>query len=122
MGKGRAGRRAAIVSLSVAALVTLVGSASPTWASSSDRADKPSSALDGAIRQLVARHDGPPGVIVVVDRAGHQVVHSAGVSTIGGSAPIEPTDHLRMASVAKAYSGAVALSLEIGRASCRERV
>ena len=111
MGKGSAGHRAAIVCLSVATLVTLVGTASPTWASSSDRADKPSSALDGAIRQLVARHDGPPGVIVVVDRAGHQVVHSAGVSTIGGSAPIEPTDHLRMASVAKAYSGAVALSL-----------
>jgi D-alanyl-D-alanine carboxypeptidase len=111
MGKGTAGWRSVVVGLAVATLVTVVWSASPAQANSSDRADKPSSALDRAIRQLVARPDGPPGVIVVVDRSGHQVVHSAGTSTVGASTPIQPTDHLRMASVAKAYSGAVALSL-----------
>jgi D-alanyl-D-alanine carboxypeptidase len=48
---------------------------------------------------------------VVIDHRGHQSVHSAGTSLVGANSPIGPTDHIRLASVSKAFSGAVALSL-----------
>jgi D-alanyl-D-alanine carboxypeptidase len=38
-------------------------------------------------------------------------VHSVGTSVVGAQTPITATDHLRLASVSKAFSGAVALSL-----------
>lgn len=65
-------------------------------------------------RQLVGRDGGPPGLIVLVDRKGSVAVHSFGTSRVGAATPITSTDHLRVASVSKAYSGAVALSLVAG--------
>ncbi len=84
---------------------TPAGSATPTGSSGAP------SQLDKAIRALVARPDGPPGIIVVVDRYGRVAVHSAGTAVPGSSVPIAPSDHLRLASVSKAYSAAAALSL-----------
>ncbi len=69
------------------------------------------SAVDSAIHQLRATPGAPIGVIAVIDRRGHVDVHSAGTSTLGVSTPITLQDHLRLASVAKAFSGAAALSL-----------
>ena len=69
------------------------------------------SALDRAGQALVGRPDGPPGLIVLVDRDDAVGVHSFGTAVVGQEAPITSTDHLRLASVSKAYSGAVALAL-----------
>ena len=63
------------------------------------------------MNELVAGKDGPPGIVVVVQRSGAPSVYQAGSAVLGQPGPIAATDHLRMASVAKAYSGAVALSL-----------
>lgn len=68
-------------------------------------------ALDRAIKALAAKPDGPPGIAVVVQRDATPVLHSAGTSVVGRATPIKIDDHLRVASVAKAYSGAVATSV-----------
>jgi D-alanyl-D-alanine carboxypeptidase len=68
-------------------------------------------ALDKALDHLVAQKDGPPGIAVVVQRGTDPVLHSAGTSVVGSTTPIQMDDHLRLASVAKAFSGAVATSV-----------
>jgi len=68
-------------------------------------------ALDRALKELVAMEGGPPGVIAVVQRGQHRKVHTFGVRNIKGGLPIRVDDRMRIASVAKAFSGAVALSL-----------
>lgn len=68
-------------------------------------------ALDRALRQLVAAEDGPPGAIAVIQRGDRRVAHSAGVANIEQNGRIRPWRQMRIASVAKAFSGAVALSL-----------
>lgn len=54
---------------------------------------------------------GPPGVIAVLRREGTSRVLRAGVADIESGRPIRPDDHTRIASTAKAFSGAVALGL-----------
>src|SRR5918996_1321266 len=68
-------------------------------------------ALDRALKDLVAMEDGPPGVIAVVQRGQHREVHTFGVRNLKGDLPMRARDHMRIASAAKAFSGAVALSL-----------
>lgn len=68
-------------------------------------------ALDGALKGLVARHGGPPGVIAVVQRGKSREVHTFGVANIKTGRPMGVNDRIRIASTAKAFSGAVALSL-----------
>src|SRR5215208_6919336 len=68
-------------------------------------------ALDRALKDLVAMEGGPPGVIAVVQRGKHREVHTFGVRNIKSGLPIRVDDRMRIASVAKAFSGAVALSL-----------
>ena len=99
---------AAIVVVVVAGVVLVVQS--PT-ASVSNRCGASCPALVTTGQKLVARDGGPPGLIVLVDRKGSVAVHSFGTSRVGAATPIGSTDHLRLASVSKAYSGAVALSL-----------
>jgi D-alanyl-D-alanine carboxypeptidase len=87
---------------------TLAGAAGAAGASSTLASG---SALQKALNAIVARTDGPPGIIVVVQRGATQAVYRAGTAQLGQTTPIETDDHLRLASVAKAYSGATALSL-----------
>jgi D-alanyl-D-alanine carboxypeptidase len=68
-------------------------------------------ALDRALKELVAMEGGPPGVIAVVQRGQHRKVHTFGVRNIKSGLPIRVDDRMRIASAAKAFSGAVALSL-----------
>jgi D-alanyl-D-alanine carboxypeptidase len=63
------------------------------------------------MEELVAMPSGPPGVVVVVQRGGEPTVHTAGVADVSTGRPPEGDDQMRIASVAKAFSGAVALSL-----------
>jgi D-alanyl-D-alanine carboxypeptidase len=54
---------------------------------------------------------GPPGVIAVVQRGQHRKVHTFGVANLKNNRPMRVDDRMRIASAAKAFSGAVALSL-----------
>ena len=66
---------------------------------------------DAALGDLVAMNGGPPGVIAIVQRGLEREVHSFGVRNLKGDLPMRARDHMRIASAAKAFSGAVALSL-----------
>jgi D-alanyl-D-alanine carboxypeptidase len=92
------------------AIALLVASAAPSAAGAAPA--KPADrVLDRALRALVAMPGGPPGVVAVVQRHGRVMVHRAGVADLATGRRIAATDHMRLASVAKAYSGAVALGL-----------
>jgi D-alanyl-D-alanine carboxypeptidase len=78
-----------------------------TGASASDR----SAVLDQSVRELAAMPGGPPGVIVVVQLGDRRTVHVAGVADVKTGAAPGVNDHMRIASVAKALSGATALAL-----------
>jgi D-alanyl-D-alanine carboxypeptidase len=68
-------------------------------------------ALDRALKRLVAMPGGPPGVIAVVQREGQLRVHRAGYADVETRRRPRGNDHMLIASTAKAFSGAVALSL-----------
>ena len=93
----------------VALLATVLAACSDTSASDDepDRED----ALDQAVEELVAMPGGPPGAIVVVQRGSDRSVHAAGVAEVGSDAAPDVDDHMRLASVSKAFNGAAALSL-----------
>jgi D-alanyl-D-alanine carboxypeptidase len=75
------------------------------------RPDAASARLRSELRGLVRMPEGPPGAIVVVQRGGQRRVYTAGVAKLGSRRPIRVSDRMRLASTAKAFSGAVALSL-----------
>ena len=91
------------------------GSVPPATSSSATGAGSPpvdrSAQLDQALAELVAMPGGVPGVIAVVQVGSERTVHTAGYADVARK--IKPTidDHLRIASVAKAFSGATALAL-----------
>ena len=60
----------------------------------------PDAALDGALRSLVARHGGPPGVIAIVQRGRHREVHTFGCAT-GERAANAPGDRMSIARTAR---------------------
>jgi D-alanyl-D-alanine carboxypeptidase len=60
---------------------------------------------------LVTSPGGPPGAIATLYRDGKLTTLSTGRADIGKKATPRATDHMRIASVAKAFSGAVALNL-----------
>jgi D-alanyl-D-alanine carboxypeptidase len=76
-----------------------------------EKAKGADAALDRALEELVAMQGGPPGVIAVVQRGQHREVHTFGVANVRTGRPMRVHDRMRIASAAKAFSGAVALSL-----------
>ncbi|MEV7346298.1 serine hydrolase domain-containing protein [Streptomyces sp. NPDC093544] len=68
-------------------------------------------ALRRQLQELTTAPGGPPGAIAVLKRGSGTEVYRAGVAETGTDRPIEVTDHMRIASTAKAYSGAVSLQL-----------
>ena len=82
-------------------------SSAPTASTGADRDHTLQKQLD----QLVHAPDGPPGVIAVLQRGDESRIVRAGVADLDSGRPVEPTDHMRIASTAKAFSGAVALRL-----------
>jgi D-alanyl-D-alanine carboxypeptidase len=68
-------------------------------------------ALDRALKDLVELPEGPPGAIAVIQRGDRRDVHTAGVANVKTDAPLGARKHMRIASVAKAFSGAVALTM-----------
>jgi len=67
--------------------------------------------LGAELKGLVAMPGGPPGAIAIVQRGGSTSVYRAGVSNIRSGAPLDAGQRMRIASVSKAFSAAVALAL-----------
>ena len=65
-------------------------------------------AVEDAATELAAKTDGPPGVIVVVQRRNDRRLISAGVADLQTGARLRVDDHMRLASVSKAFNGAPA--------------
>jgi D-alanyl-D-alanine carboxypeptidase len=98
--------RRALIPLVALAAVGIA--AAPASAESAKRAD---AKLDRALDNLLEIDGGPPGVGVMVDRGGRPRFHTAGLGTLPTERPFRRNDHMRIASVAKAFNGAVALTL-----------
>lgn len=92
----------------LAAALALLASASASASQATGRADR---ALDRALQELVEVEGGPPGVIAVVQRGADRRVHRAGVAALGHAATPGGRMRMRIASTAKAFSGALALAL-----------
>ncbi|HSC20172.1 MAG TPA: serine hydrolase domain-containing protein, partial [Solirubrobacterales bacterium] len=63
------------------------------------------------LQRLVAAEGGPPGAIATMYRDGRLTVLRAGRADVNRGGAPKPTDHMRIASIAKAFNGAVALHL-----------
>jgi len=97
-----------VLSTLLAAAALVAATATPASAHSLCGA---SCSLSRAVHRLVLLRDGPPGVIVLVRQGNDEDVYRAGTAIVGRRQAITVSDHMRLASVSKAYSGAVALSL-----------
>ena len=86
-------------------LVALLG-----FAASAAAAPGPADVRRG-LKRLVAAPGGPPGAIATMYRDGKLTVLRAGRADVKRPGAPKPTDHMRIASVAKAFNGAVALHL-----------
>jgi D-alanyl-D-alanine carboxypeptidase len=109
---GAAGhRRCFVLAAAVLAAVTTVITCVPVGRADAAAETSAGRTLQQALDALVSRSGGPPGIIALVERGTAQTVYRAGTGQVGQSMPPAATDHIRLASVSKAYSGAVALSL-----------
>jgi D-alanyl-D-alanine carboxypeptidase len=99
--------------LTLGAFTVIVAIAQPAGASGvSPTPTNADRALDRALQRFVRVDGGPPGVVAVVQRDGEDpVVHIAGRADITSGTKPGADDHMRLASVSKAFTGAVALSL-----------
>ena len=68
-------------------------------------------AVQHGLDRLVAARGGPPGAIATLYRNGGLTVVRAGRADIRRGRPPRASDHMRIASVSKAFSGAIALHL-----------
>ncbi|GIK77313.1 MAG: hypothetical protein BroJett022_10030 [Actinomycetes bacterium] len=68
-------------------------------------------ALQNRLDALVRIDGGPPGASVLLSRGRHEKFLRAGVADLGTGAPFRRRMRMRVASVSKAFSGAVALAL-----------
>jgi D-alanyl-D-alanine carboxypeptidase len=68
-------------------------------------------ALTKAMQRLVTMPDGPPGAIALVQVGRRVTVTTAGVGNAVTKSPITADDVVRIASISKAFNGAVALAL-----------
>jgi len=106
--------------VTVAVLAAGLGAAPASASQATTAADR---ALDRAMSRLVEMPGGPPGVAAIVQRGGQRSFHTAGVGNLDSGARWKANDHMRIASVAKAFSGATALGLaDRGELSLNETI
>ncbi|WP_190089291.1 serine hydrolase domain-containing protein [Streptomyces melanogenes] len=107
-----AAQRRARLPLAVAALLAAASAGALVPSAQAVQTPPPQDrALQRGLEQLVGAVGGPPGVIAVLKRGDHADVYRAGVADTETGRPPRPIDHMRLASVSKAYSAAVALRL-----------
>ncbi len=92
--------------LAIAVLTAWSGIAASATAATPTAAD-----VQRGLERLVSAPGGPPGAIATLYRDGQTTVLRAGRADVKHRAAPRPTDHMRIASIAKAFSGAVALNL-----------
>jgi D-alanyl-D-alanine carboxypeptidase len=103
--------RAVLISILAAGTLGASALAAAAPADASQRSD-----VQRELQALVGMPGGPPGALVDMERGGDRIVFRARVADIAGGRRPKPSDFMRIASVAKAFSGAVALLLvESGR-------
>jgi D-alanyl-D-alanine carboxypeptidase len=86
-------------------LILLAG-AQPAAAQGDTRAS-----LKQQLDALVAADGGPPGAVVTLRRGSRTTVLTSGVADVASDRRPRASDHMRIASVAKTYNGAVVLRL-----------
>jgi D-alanyl-D-alanine carboxypeptidase len=96
-------RRFATVALALAASLMLAASTASAAPTTAD--------VQRGLEHLVDAPAGPPGAIATMYSNGRLTVLRAGQANVKHRRPPRPADHMRIASVAKAFSGAVALNL-----------
>ncbi|HYU59980.1 MAG TPA: serine hydrolase domain-containing protein [Solirubrobacterales bacterium] len=97
--------------LAVAALAGLVLAVACTPAQAVKINKLGDAAVELALKRVVKQQLGPPGAIAIIQRGSKRSVIKAGFGNLMPTERPHPSDHMRIASVAKAFSGAVALSL-----------
>jgi D-alanyl-D-alanine carboxypeptidase len=80
-------------------------------ASAASAASSADARLLAAMRAFVRQRGSAPGLAVVVQRGRHRTFFRAGLADLARRSPLRPGDSMRVASVAKAFSGAVTLAL-----------
>lgn len=109
--------KALAVALATAALLAIAPATAEAGGAQAD------ARLDRALKQLVRLPDGPPGAAVMVQRGDRRRLHTAGGALLGSPRRIRAHQRTRIASVSKAFSGAVALRLvERGRLKLGSRI
>ncbi|MHB9863900.1 serine hydrolase domain-containing protein [Streptomyces sp. YIM S03343] len=98
-----------VIALALAACLTALTPAAVSAAPAPDPYTR--SALQAELDELVHAPGGPPGVIAVLREGNSRRVVRAGVADLTTGRPPATDDHMRIASTAKAFSGAVALTL-----------
>jgi len=93
------------IAVAVVAIVAALIAAAPA------EAGKTSRALNEALDEVMAQPGSPPGVSVLMQRGRGIEFLRRGVANLESGVPMRSRQHYRIASVAKAYSGAVALGL-----------
>ena len=91
--------------------VTLIGVLLAVTAPSALASGPLEAQLQRQLDAIVQAKGGPPGAIVTLRRGARTEVLTAGVADIRTRRAPRLRDHMRIASVAKAFSGAVALRL-----------
>lgn len=94
-----------------AAAAALIASYATQTAVAAPALSRSEAKLEAALQDLVEAPLGPPGVIAVVQRGGRRDVFRAGLANLDTGRRPGPRLFQRQASTAKAFSGAVALSL-----------
>lgn len=115
--RSRMGRFLTAVGTGIATLLLSASAAYPSGPAygSSPQASDREQAFAAALRRLVRDPEGPPGAIAVLQRGNSVRVITVGVGNVETGSAVLPDAHMRIASTAKAYSGAVALALvELG--------
>ncbi len=98
------GRLAALLALAVAALAPVATATAVTPATTG-------AVLYAKLDQIVAAPEGPPAVSVLVQRNGRSEYRRRGLADVPARRSPRVGDRARIASMAKAFSGAVALAL-----------
>lgn len=96
---------------SVAAFLAFLAIGGAAVAATSNQPVKTGKALRAALDEVIEAPEAPPGLAVLLDRKGETQVMKRGVADLTSGAKINVRQHMRIASVAKAFNGAVALAL-----------
>lgn len=97
----------------IAGMLTLTAAPAATAATAegATRASRHDLGIQQELEALVHEQGGPPGVIVTLKHGAAMDVYRAGVADLATGQQPQPYDAMRIASVAKAFSGAVSLLL-----------